>query len=395
MSTSSFIQGGVALVMSLSLIATAQGQGLLERLEKRLEGVLGDDRSESPPAVTPAPVEPGYLGLTGDDDPTGRGVKVLAVREEGPAAAAGLQTGDVIVSVGGVVVTKLDDLETRLAGKLVGSKLNFKIDRGGLIKTLPVTLGRRPLPVPVSAEAEAEGEEPAVEAASRPVPTDTLPPPRLTAPRREASPRDIAPPPRPEPAEADLPRFPTTRASLGVTILPVTDEARRRFGLTVRSGALINAITPDGAADRAGLPIGAVVVAADGRRIDRPDDLIEVVRNARPGDSILLSYYQRATLLRKSVRLGEAGGEARVVETEEPPPELERPAGERPLLRRLEKAIGGIAAGERPAGIPFAPGEAGEDLAAEVARLRDRVEELERRLTELEGKTAVEPESPE
>jgi hypothetical protein len=140
-------------------------------------------------------------------------------------------------------------------------------------------------------------------------------------------------------------------------------------------------VAAGGAADRAGLPVGGVVVAAEGRRIDQPDDLIGVIKSLRPGESLMLSYYQGGTLFRKSVKLAEAPAEGRLVGAEDPP------AGDRPLLRKIEKAIEGVAGavGERPAGIPFLP-EAGGDLRSEVTRLRTRVDELERRLAELEGR---------
>jgi membrane-associated protease RseP (regulator of RpoE activity) len=340
----------VSLVLALSLIwiSSAQAQGLLERLEKRLEGVLGDERA-APAAAEPERVEPGYLGLTADDDDAGRGVKVLSVRGGGPAEAAGLQAGDVIVAVNDAVVTKLEDMQAQLVRKLVGEKVNFKVDRGGAERTIAVTLGRRPAPL---APGRASADE--------------LPPPF------EATPPELAP---------------GTRASLGVTILPVTDDARRRYGLSVRQGALIGSITRGGAADRAGLPIGGVVVAADGRRIDSPDDLIGVIQGMRPGETLLLSYYQGATLFRKSIKLAEAPGEARVVAAEEP-----RVPPDRPLLRRLERALEGAAAPvERPAGVPLAPDA---DLRTEVTRLRERVDELERRLAELEGRREAKPDKP-
>src|SRR5215213_11476509 len=77
----------------LICLGSAQAQGLLERLEKRLEGVLGDERA-APAAAEPERVESGYLGLTGDDDEAGRGVKGLVVRPGGAAEAAGLQVSD-------------------------------------------------------------------------------------------------------------------------------------------------------------------------------------------------------------------------------------------------------------------------------------------------------------
>jgi len=339
------VRYGVFLSIVLC-VGVVRGQGLLERLEKRLEGVIGGEERPTPPVV----VESGYLGLTGDDDEAGRGVLVLGVKPGGPADTAGIQKGDTIVGVGDAVVTKLEDLQAQLEGKVAGSKLDFKINRGGKAEVVLITLGRAPAAA--------------------------------------------LPPPRPEPPAGftpDAELFPAPpRASLGVTVLTVTDEARRRYGLSVRQGALISAIKAGGPADRAGLPVGGVVVASDGHRIDKPDDLINIVMAKRPGEELLLSYYQGGTLFRKSVKLAESPAEARVVSGEDP-----RPATDRPLLKRLEKALEGVAgdrpAGDRPSGIPFAPPEASVDLRTEVVRLRSRVDALERRLAELEGKVPVKP----
>jgi hypothetical protein len=173
---------------------------------------------------------------------------------------------------------------------------------------------------------------------------------------------------------------------LGIAILPVTEEARRRYRLAVRQGALIGSITPGSAADRAGLAVGSVVVAAEGRRIEQPEDLIDVIQHAEPGDELMLSYYQGGTLYRKSVRLAEAAVET---PSEEPGGEAFR-EGDRPLLRRLERALGGAAVPERSTPVPPlapVPHEAEgrpDELRAEVDRLRARVDDLERRLAALE-----------
>src|SRR5688572_23914973 len=69
-------------------------------------------------------------------------------------------------------------------------------------------------------------------------------------------PDDTLPPPR-EP----VPAVPGSRATLGIRVGPVTEEVIREQQLVVRQGAVITAIEQGSAADRAGLPIGAVIVA--------------------------------------------------------------------------------------------------------------------------------------
>jgi hypothetical protein len=347
---------GLTLVLLAS--SMAQAQGLLERLEKRLEGVLNE--GPTPPAAAVPVAEPGYLGMVGDNNDPQPGVRVLTVRPDSPAEAAGLREGDVVVSVGGVAIANLDDLERQLAGKTAGTKLDLKIQRGEATQSLTATLARPPAAI---------GAPPTAVPSPATPPAGLLPTPRVPLARPEEEPRFAVP----------------GRASLGVTVLPVTEDARRRYRLTVRQGALISSISPGSAADQAGLPIGAVVVAAEGRRIERPDDLIDLIQAAHPGDEVMLSYYQGGTLYRKTVRLGQAAGEAHVV-PEEP---IVR-EGDRPLLRRLERALDAVPPVERPAGIPLAPREAtAGDLRAEVERLRARVDALERRLEELENRPAA------
>lgn len=356
---------GCAFVVILATLSpTAQAQGLLERLEKRLEGVLAPGERAAPLAESaPAAAEPGYLGMVADDTgEEGRGLRVLSVREGGPAQGAGLREGDLVVAVDGAPITNLDELDRQLAGSTAGMKITIKVEREGKTHSLPVTLGRRPDPV-VAAPSEPE------------IAPDVLPAPRTTEepPLRSES-RLVTP----------------SRASLGVTVATVTEDARRRYGLSVRQGALVTAITPGSSADRSGLPLGAVIVAADGRRIEQPDELIDLVRGMRPGDELMLSYYRGSTLLRKTVRLGEAGrAETAAAEIDEPRRDTVR-EGDRPLLRRLERALDAVGP-ERPlperASVPAAASsrESVDELRAEVDRLRARVEELELRLTKIES----------
>ena len=156
---------------------------------------------------------------------------------------------------------------------------------------------------------------------------------------------------------------------------------------------MIGAIAPGSIADRAKLTVGNVIVAAEGRRIEQPDDLIDVLRNARAGDTLMLSFYRGNTLYRKTVKLGEAPtnvvvGRANPVAADgerlpAPRSEVARD-GDRPLLRRLERALDGAApAVERSVPVPVDTIDG--DLRSEVQKLRARIDQLERRLARLES----------
>ena len=105
-----------------------------------------------------------------------------------------------------------------------------------------------------------------------------------------------------------------TRPLLGVNIGSVSDlldDARTELGVadSVDSGAVIVAVTEDGAAQGAGLVAGEVIVEFDGRQIDDADDLVDAVRASTPGASVSVTVVgtdgQQRTL---EIELGSAEG---------------------------------------------------------------------------------------
>jgi hypothetical protein len=95
--------------------------------------------------------------------------------------------------------------------------------------------------------------------------------------------------------------------SIGISVLPLSEQARQRFGIPVRRGALIDSVRRGSPADEAGLPVGGVVVRFDDRPIESDQDLINAVRASRPGQEVEISYYEGNRLSRKPVRLAAAG----------------------------------------------------------------------------------------
>ncbi len=79
-----------------------------------------------------------------------RGVKVLRIFEGSPAAAAGLEPGDVIAMLDGVEVKDGRDLRAGLLAKGSGAVAKLRVLRAGREKTVSVTLGTTPPPTPVA-----------------------------------------------------------------------------------------------------------------------------------------------------------------------------------------------------------------------------------------------------
>jgi putative serine protease PepD len=83
-----------------------------------------------------------YLGLSTSAGASG--VTVASAESGGPAAAAGIQAGDTIVSIGGSGVRTPDDVAAAIQDRRPGEKVSVKVVRGGAEETLDVTLGTRP-----------------------------------------------------------------------------------------------------------------------------------------------------------------------------------------------------------------------------------------------------------
>jgi S1-C subfamily serine protease len=87
-------------------------------------------------------VRRGYLGVAGQDVPLLRrvtrfhrlaqagGVLVISLEADGPARAAGLRDGDIIVSLGQHMVASLDDLHRLLTEERIGSTVVLGVLRG-------------------------------------------------------------------------------------------------------------------------------------------------------------------------------------------------------------------------------------------------------------------------
>ena len=315
--------------LGMSFPAHAQ---LLERLEKKLQEAIGGER---PLNAANRGVEENerrvYLGVTVDSEAQELGLKVIAIQEGSAAAQAGLQVDDLITGIAGRDVRLVSDMEDALSHAAGSGRIIFDILRDGDPQQLTVMLG-------------TSGGE--------------LPAPRVAV---------------------------AQRPSLGITVAPVTEEARIKQGFPVRKGALISAVKAGGAAARAGLPVGGAVVALDGRRIETPQDLIEAVRTADVGQEVELQYYRGATLHRKKVRLAP--------EFEPLAPELDRnrssgPGGrirdllgsDLPGVKKLEGLLDRSVLPER---VPLANSDDLTSLREEIDLLKQQVEQLSRQVEEL------------
>ncbi|MGH2841328.1 MAG: S1C family serine protease [Solirubrobacteraceae bacterium] len=89
-------------------------------------------------------IERPYLGVRSGNAATGVGAIIDTVVPGGPAADAGLRSGDRIVGVGNRTVERSSDVSLGIANNKPGDQVKVRIRRSGDDRTVTVTLGKRP-----------------------------------------------------------------------------------------------------------------------------------------------------------------------------------------------------------------------------------------------------------
>ena len=181
--------------------------------------------------VTPELAE--ALGLASEE-----GALVAMVVEGSPAAAAGLEAGDVIVRFDGAAVSEMRELPRAVALAEVGREVEVMAVRGGEELSFKVVLG----------ELE-EAEERLAEGGAAPEQADG------------------------------------SGMLLGMTLAPVTDEAARRFGLAEGArGLIVTEVMADGPATAAGIRPGDLVLEVARRPVASVQGMRDLVAAAREAD---------------------------------------------------------------------------------------------------------------
>ena len=179
----------------------------------------------------------GSLGLQSD-----HGALVAAVTDDSPAAKAGFERGDVVVSFDGHEIAQLRDLTRMVADKDPGSDAKVVVWRDGSQQTLDVTIGQMPTGDQVVAMTDQPAED-------------------------NATPK------------------------LGVVLAQLTPEARQSMNLPQDlNGVMVTDVQPGSPAAEKGLQRGDVIVEADRHEVSDPAMVAKAVQNAteRGDESILL-----------------------------------------------------------------------------------------------------------
>jgi S1-C subfamily serine protease len=97
----------------------------------------------------------------------------------------------------------------------------------------------------------------------------------------------------------------TGRAALGVRVASVDQGMQQRNNLAVDHGALIAEVVSGGAAARAGLQSGDVIVQVDDKAVNDSSSLGDALAGKNPGDTVSVKIYRGNQQLTMNVTLGE------------------------------------------------------------------------------------------
>jgi serine protease Do len=180
-----------------------------------------------------------------------QGALVGSLVADGPAARAGIQQGDVILTYNGQRIEDSRDLTRRVGDTGVGQSARVEVLRNGQRRTLTLRLGERP-----SEQTLASANQP---------PT---PPPNNPGAQQGGG---------------------VAQAALGLSTRAIAGDDRTRFGLTANeTGLVITNLEPSSGLAEDGVLPGDIILQAGGRAVRTPADLNTAVEAARRANRPLL-----------------------------------------------------------------------------------------------------------
>ena len=202
----------------------------------------------------------GSIGIqfTQSDTPTARnllkangannGVFVQTVVPGGPSDKAGMQAGDIILSVNGKTVVTGDDLIDTVTATPIGNAVNLTILRDGKHENLRVVVGDL----------------------------------------SQLFPKEFGNGGEPEAAKESA-----TAVDFGMTIKPLTQGMRETMGLKETGGVVIDTVEPTSFAEDTGLQSGDVLLAVNHKEVNSIEDVKRIRATLKPGEAVQFKIMRR------------------------------------------------------------------------------------------------------
>lgn len=287
-------------------------------------------------SAAPQSTQAGYLGVVTAPAPDGE--RVVTIDPQGPAAAAGIKVGDILLKFDGQSITGQDSLVAQMRPKKADQTVTLSVrDASGKVEEKSIKLRERPTALP---------------RAERGLPADLDRVPGLA---------DMV----------DRAQFmqPGPRPMLGVTVAEVDPELRERLKLGNVTGVLISEVRANTPAADAKLQANDVIQSVDNQQVASPAELQRIIAGAKPDSQVKLKIFRNGQTIEVPVTVKTMTA-----------PAMPGMSG----MPRFPPGFGGMGPG---AGFSNEVNE----LKQRIAKLEARIEALERRV----GGSGREPRQPE
>jgi len=263
---------GEVVGINTAIISPQIGQGLGFAVPINLAKQL------IPQLLEKGKVARGYLGVSVSDltpdlaqgfgvAATTKGAVIQNVLPDSPAGKAGIQAGDIAVSVNGKAVETSAALTRAVSAVRPGGKVALQVLRKGQKKELTATVAQRPDEERIARGADG-GEEEGGEKAKG-------------------------------------------GEKLGIRVAPLTPELARELRAQGDQGVVVVGVTEDGPAEKAGIRRGDLILEVNLSPVTKVDDLAAAVTRLKAGDIVNLRVRRGEQTTFVPVKVGGEGKDAK------------------------------------------------------------------------------------
>ncbi len=107
------------------------------------------------------------------------------------------------------------------------------------------------------------------------------------------------------------------RGYLGVQIKPIDEKYAKALKLDKTTGVLVDNVIKDGAAEKAGVKAGDVIIEIDGREMKAPNQVQSYIATKHPGDVVALKINRDGKTIEKPVKLASRTEDDTIVATKD------------------------------------------------------------------------------